>query len=159
MDVRPAREEDLPAIDEIYRFYVDHSPATFHEQAPPLSDWQDKFAARAHPWLVSEEDGEVTGYAYGTSHRPKEAYRLTVETTIYLRDGQAGRGTGRALYGRLLDECRAGGYHLAVAGITLPNEASVGLHEALGFTKVGAFTEIGRKFGDWHDVGWWQLRL
>jgi phosphinothricin acetyltransferase len=160
--IRPATDSDLPALEEIYAHYVANSPATFHEEAPSLEDWRRNLASAGetgHPWLVSEADGEVTGYATGSPHRPKEAYRLTVETTVYLRDGATGRGLGRALYRRLLDDCRSGGFHLAVAGITLPNDASVRLHEALGFTEVGVFTEVGRKLGAWRDVGWWQLLL
>ena len=108
---------------------------------------------------MAEAGGAVTGYATASPFRPKAAYAPTVETTVYLAPGHAGRGTGRALYGTLLDACAAAGFHRAVAGITLPNPASAALHERLGFALVGVFSEVGHKHGAWHDVAWYQLAL
>jgi phosphinothricin acetyltransferase len=124
--------------------------------------WGERLAAAraaGRPWLVAEAGDGVIGYTTASAFRPKAAYQPTVETTIYLAPGHAGRGTGRALYGELLDACAAAGFHRAVAGLTLPNPPSAALHERLGFTPVGVFSEVGRKHGAWHDVGWWQLRL
>ncbi len=108
---------------------------------------------------MADDAGTVVGYATASSFRPKPAYAPTIETTIYLAPGHGGRGTGTALYGALLTACAAAGFHRAVAGVTLPNPPSAALHERLGFTPVGVFSEVGRKHGAWHDVGWWQLRL
>jgi phosphinothricin acetyltransferase len=113
----------------------------------------------AHLWLVAEEDGEVIGYAYAGVHRTRAAYRFTTEVSAYVDQGAHRRGVGRALYTELLEKARAKGFRLAVAGITLPNDASVGLHEALRFTRVGVYHNVGMKFDDWHDVGWWELDL
>ena len=135
---------------------------TFDLEPVPVDAWRGRLASArddGRPWFVAEDGGEVIGYATGSRFRPKAAYRPTVETTIYLAPGRDGRGTGRALYGTLLDACVAAGFHRAVAGVTLPNPASVALHERLGFTPVGVFSEVGHKHGAWHDVGWWQRRL
>jgi L-amino acid N-acyltransferase YncA len=115
--------------------------------------------SRTHPWLVYERDGEVAGYAYAGVHRTRAAYRWTAEVTAYVAQSHQRAGVGRALYEELLARLRAQNFRLAVAGITLPNDASVGLHEALGFEPVGVYRNIGWKFGSWHDVGWWQLDL
>src|SRR4051812_47636168 len=111
------------------------------------------------PWLVASRDGAVVGYAYASRHRARRAYRWSVEVSVYLRESEQGRGTGRALYDELLDVLRGLGYVRALAGITLPNEQSVGLHEAMGFEPIGIFRGVGFKHGQWHDVGWWQLSL
>jgi len=158
---RVACEADLGAIGRIYAHYVEHTYATFDLEPPDLATWRARWAAaqrQRQPWLVAEVADRVVGYATTSSHRPKPAYDTTVESTVYLDPGAAGRGVGRALYATALREA-AGRFHVAVAGIALPNPASVALHEALGFTAVGVFEEVGRKFGAWHDVGWWQLRL
>ncbi|MEA2424297.1 MAG: hypothetical protein QOH13_707 [Thermoleophilaceae bacterium] len=112
-----------------------------------------------HPWLVYEADGQVAGYAYAGVHRTRAAYRWTAEVTAYVAQDRHRSGIGRALYEDLLDRLKAQNFRLCVAGITLPNDASVGLHEAVGFEPVGVYRNIGWKFGGWHDVGWWQLDL
>ena len=160
--VRPTAEADLDAIAAIYAHYVHSSAVTFHTEAPPAEDWRQRLLSAAetrHPWLVSEVDGEVVGFAYASAFRPRQAYALTAETTVYIRPETVGRGLGRPLYARLLDEATERGFHLAVAGITLPNDASVALHEGVGFEPVGVFREVGHKLGAWHDVGWWQRAL
>lgn len=111
------------------------------------------------PWLVGIRGGEVAGYAYASRHRARPAYRWSVEVSVYLASTEAGRGTGRTLYDRLLREVRDLGYVSAFAGITLPNDRSVRLHEAAGFVPVGVFRSVGFKHGRWHDVGWWQRPL
>ena len=111
------------------------------------------------PYLVAEDDGSVTGYAYATPWRARPAYRSSVETSVYLRDGSHARGTGTALYRALLAQLANSGYHVAIAGIAQPNAASVALHEKLGFMQVALFREVGRKFGRWVDVGYWQRIL
>ena len=108
------------------------------------------------PYLVAEDDEGVAGYAYAGKFRERAAYASSVDVTAYVAARSRGQGVGRALYGDLLAGLAAAGVHTANAGITLPNAASVGLHEAMGFQKVGVFREVGRKFGAYHDVGWWQ---
>jgi len=115
---------------------------------------------KAHIWLVAEDDdGQVVGYAYGGPHRDRAAYNSTVEVSAYIDRNLHRTGLGRRLYTALFERLREGGYRLLVAGITLPNEASVGIHEALGFEPVGVYKNIGFKNGEWWDVGWWQLDL
>lgn len=160
--VRPTAEADLDAIAGIYAHYVRTSAVTFHTEAPPAEDWRRRLLAAeetGHPWLVSEVQEEVVGFAYASTFRPREAYALTTETTVYLHPDAVGRRFARPLYEQLLDEAAERGFHLAVAGITLPNEASVALHEGIGFEPVGVFREVGHKLGAWHDVGWWQRAL
>lgn len=159
---REASEADLDAIAAIHARYVAETVVTFDEQPLPVQGWKEKWRSARdadQPWYVTEQGGEVVGFAYSGSFRPKAAYRPTVETTIYLDREAVGQGLGRALYSDMLAEAGRRGFHLAVAGVTLPNEASVRLHEGLGFSKVGEFTEVGHKFGQWWDVGWFQRRL
>jgi phosphinothricin acetyltransferase len=113
----------------------------------------------AYVWLVAERDGQALGYAYGGRHRERAAYNWTVEVSAYVDQSAQGAGVGRELYLALFDRLKASGYRLLVAGITLPNEPSVAFHQALGFERVGAFKNIGFKFGEWWDVGWWQLDM
>jgi L-amino acid N-acyltransferase YncA len=160
--VRPVHAVDADAIASIYDHYVAHTVVTF-ELDPVTADTMrsriDEIAALALPWHVVEDDGAVLGYAYATRWRARPAYRHSVETTVYLHPDATGRGLGRLLYGDLLDALRRDGYHTAIGGIALPNAASVALHEALGFVPVGEFREVGRKFGRWIDVGFWQRML
>ena len=113
----------------------------------------------AHEWLVAERDGRVVGYAYGGTHRTRAAYNRTVEVSAYVDRSTHRSGIGRELYTALFERLRERGFRLLVAGITLPNDASVGIHEALGFEPVGVYRSIGFKNGEWWDVGWWQLDL
>jgi L-amino acid N-acyltransferase YncA len=111
------------------------------------------------PWLVIVDGSRVKGYAYASPFRGRPAYRFTVEVTVYVDAAHRGQGVARALYGSLLEALRADGYRRAVAGIALPNPASVALHESFGFAPVGVFRKVGWKLGRWHDVGFWQLDL
>jgi len=160
--IRPAEGADLPAIADIYAHYVEHTVVTFDLEAPDLAAWERRWGAAAkagYPWWVAVLDGECSGYLTAAEFRPKPAYGRTVETTIYLAPEATGRGLGGALYEVALPELGRRGFHLATAGITLPNPASVALHERHGFTPVGVFEEVGYKLGGWRDVGWWQRRL
>jgi phosphinothricin acetyltransferase len=112
----------------------------------------------SHGWLVAEHGGRAAGYAYGSAHRTRAAYASSCDVAVYVDPACARQGIGRALYGELLP-LLAGRYHAAFAGIALPNEASVALHEAMGFTPVGIYREVGWKMGAWRDVGWWQRLL
>ena len=112
----------------------------------------------SHCWLVAEIDGRMAGYAYGSPHRTRAAYATSCDVAVYVDPAFARRGIGRALYGALLDRLAAN-CHAAFAGVALPNEASIALHEAMGFTYLGTYREVGWKMGAWRDVGWWQRRL
>jgi phosphinothricin acetyltransferase len=162
VQLRAADVGDLAAIAAIYAPYVQNTVITFDLEPPSAAAWRAKWdaaQAEGYPWFVAESDaGELLGYALTSRFAAKPAYRSTVETTIYLRENAQGRGVGRPLYELALREA-ARSFHLAVAGITLPNDASVALHERLGFTRVGVFEEVGHKLGEWRDVSWWQLRL
>jgi phosphinothricin acetyltransferase len=114
---------------------------------------------RGWPWLVCEYEGRVAGYAYATSHRVRAAYQWAVDTSVYVDPAFHRRSIGSALYTSLFRILVAQGYFNAYAGITLPNPASVALHEAVGFRLVGVYHKVGYKLGAWHDVGWWQLAL
>lgn len=161
MKVRDAVPADAPSIQAIYAPFVTDTIISFEETAPTVAEMRQRIEAlREHyPYLVAEEGGEVIGYAYASQHRTRGAYRHSVDVTVYVAEGTQRRGVGRALYGELLQAAAARGYHAAFAGIALPNDASVGLHEAVGFTPVGVYREVGYKFGKWHDVGWWQRLL
>ena len=158
--VRPATSADAGAIAAIYAQHVEGGYATFEVEAPDAAEYAQRMAARPRlPWLVAEEDGSVLGFAYAARHRARAAYRWSADVTVYLHSDVRRRGIGRALYEQLLPAVASLGYVSAFAGIALPNEASVGLHEALGFAPVGVYRDVGFKLGRWRDVGWWQLRL
>jgi len=160
--LRPATSADAAAICVIYNHYVTTTTITFEEEPVTGEDMAQRIAdvaAAGLPWLVAEVDGSIVGYAYATRWRARSAYRYSVESTVYVAPGASGLGVGRALYGALLDGLRERGLHLVIGGIALPNEASVGLHEALGFAKSAHFAEVGMKFGRWIDVGYWVRKL
>jgi L-amino acid N-acyltransferase YncA len=154
-------DRDAEACAAIYAPSVEGSVVSFEERAPDAAEIAARIAAisTTHPWLVAEEGGEVVGYAYACHHRERAAYRWAADVSVYVAAGQRGQGHGRGLYEALFERLRAQGFQVACAGITLPNEASVGLHEQLGFVAVGVMRRIGWKQGAWRDVGWWQLEL
>jgi phosphinothricin acetyltransferase len=161
MHIRLATLEDAPAVAAIYRPYVEDSIVSFELIAPSeatMRERMQKVFARL-PWLVYEQEGVVTGYAYASPHHDRAAYQWSVDTSVYLRRGLQRRGLGRALYSELFALLVQQGYYTAFAGISLPNAASVGLHEGFGFEPVGVYRNAGFKFGAWHDVGWWQKPL
>ena len=154
--VRLATAADAPALRDIYAPIVRDTATSFELEPPDAAEMArrlDKIMQR-YPWLVCEEAGEVVGYAYGSEHRARPAYQWSVEVSVYVRPGQKRGGVGRLLYDALLRCLAAQGYYTAVAGITLPNEASVGFHRALGFAPVGTYPKLGYKLGAWHDTGW-----
>lgn len=161
--VRDASEADLPRINEIYNHYVLTSPATFDLEISSDEErraWFAQFAA-AGPYrlLVAEEEEAVCGYATSHGFRPRRAYDTTVETTVYCAPGATGRGIGRLLYSALFEAIQGEGLRLAVAAITLPNDASVALHERFGFALSGVMHGVGRKFDRYWDVAWYEKRL
>ena len=159
--IRAVNSADAAAIAAIYNWYIAHSCCTFEEE--PLSDEQMlqriNLAEADKPWVVLEEGGELLGYAYATLWKPRAAYNRSREVTVYLHRDATGSGRGRLLYQHLIDELRQKPIHSLIASIALPNAGSVALHESLGFAKAGEFSEVGYKFGEFVDVGYWQLIL
>src|SRR5262245_48367495 len=159
--IRFADRSHAAAIADIYRPIVESTAISF-ETVPPEPDEMARRiveTTRDHPWLVCEVGGRVAGYAYATRHRIRAAYRWSVDTSVYVDERFRQGGVARGLYASLFAILAAQGYFNAYAGIALPNAASVGLHEAVGFKKVGVYQRVGYKFGEWRDVGWWQLEL
>jgi phosphinothricin acetyltransferase len=156
-----AGASDAAAIAEIYAPHVTDSPASFEMVPPDANEMAQRIAKvlERTPWLVSEENGRVLGYAYGTKHREREAYQWSIEVSAYVRSDVQRGGIARGLYEKLFAILVQQGFYSAFAGITLPNAASVGFHEALGFKKIGEFHRIGFKFGRWHDTGWYERAL
>lgn len=161
MTVRSAAPADGEACAAIYRPHVEASATSFEERAPDREEMAERIrrTSKTHPWLVAERDGAICGFAYAGPHRSRAAYRWAVDVAVYVAADRSGEGVGRALYEALLARLREQGFYVACAGITLPNEASVALHESLGFVSVGVFRRIGWKQGGWRDVGWWELEL
>ena len=160
--VRPAVEDDLREIATIYNHEVANSIATFDLEAPTLAYWHEKLEGNHegdHLLVAVDSDGDVVGYAYSWSYRPRPAYELTRETSIYLDPSVRGKGIGRVLYPALLDAMARSGVHTAVALVALPNPGSVALHKAVGFEHVGTMREVGYKFDQWIDVEWYQKLL
>ena len=161
MTIRAARAEDFAAIAAITNHYI--TTTAIHFAYEPVTEddlrtmWEggvDRF-----PWLVTEEGGQVVAYAKAGTWRERAAYAWTVETGLYVAPDARGRGLGKRMYVALIDELARRGFRSIVAGITLPNETSVALHEGLGFSSVGVVREAGFKHDRWHDVGFWQKRL
>ena len=161
MRIREATIKDAAAIQAIYAPYVSDTLISFEEVPPDREEIAKRLAGILphYPYLLAEQDGQVLGYAYASQHRSRAAYRTSIDVAVYVLPEFSRRGIGRALYGELLSAAAKRGFHAAFAGISLPNAASVGLHEAMGFQPVGVYREVGRKFDAWHDVGWWQLLL
>lgn len=161
--LRAAREEDLASIDEIYNHYILHTPITFDvEPWTPLQrrEWFTAFALLGRYRLfVAERDGGVVGYAASRRFRDKAAYETSVETSVYVAPGLGARGIGSALYGALMEALGEEDVHRAVAGVTLPNAASLALHARFGFQPIGVFDEVGRKFGRFWSVQWLERGL
>lgn len=160
--IRSATLSDSEAIAHIYNHYIENTTITFEEEPVSIQEMANRLnniSAEALPWIVAELDGKVIGYAYATKWRARAAYRHSVETTVYLDQAFLGRGYGKLLYEALLSILRQKGIHTAIGGIALPNESSVVLHERLGFTNVAILKEIGNKFNQWIDVGYWQIHL
>jgi L-amino acid N-acyltransferase YncA len=159
--IRIADPADAPAVAEIYAPIVERTAISFEAEVPSAAEMERRIAAALSfaPWLVCADGPRVDGYAYASRHRDRAAYRWCVDASVYVRDGCRRGGVGRALYTSLFALLRLQGFCAAHAGVTLPNAASVALHESLGFRPVGVYPKVGFKHGAWHDVGWWQLEL
>lgn len=161
MNVRQIALADAAAIQAIYAHYVGTTSISFEEVPPDVREIERRISdiTPHYPYLVAEVDSQVVGYAYACEHRTRAAYRTSIDVSVYVQPGAQRSGIARGLYGRLLPAAAGMGYHAAFAGIALPNDASVALHQTMGFEPVGVYREVGRKFGAWHDVGWWQRLL
>lgn len=164
VSIRPATIDDLPRLTEIYNHYIVHTPTTFDLE--PFSveqrrtQWFDNYAETGpHRLLVAQREGVLLGYASSSRFRPKHAYETTVEMTILSEPEAVGLGIGQRLYEVIFDLLRGEDVHVAVAAITLPNDASCALHERFGFRRVGVLREVGRKFGQYWDVAWYERRM
>jgi L-amino acid N-acyltransferase YncA len=160
--VRMAGAGDAAALAAIYRPYVSDAVTSFEIDPPGAAEMARRIEVvlAVAPWLVALDDtGDPIGYAYASRHAERAAYQWSVDVTVYIRQESHRRGVGRALYAALFPLLRLQGVYVAHAGITLPNPASVGLHESFGFLPVGVYPAVGWKLGAWRDVGWWQLPL
>ena len=159
--IREATPDDAAAICAIYNPYIEYSTISFEELPVSVGDMAERIAgtqAQGLPWLVAHaEDGELFGYAYASRWRTRPAYRHAVEASIYLRQATVGQGLGKLLYRELLQRLAAQGLRTVIGGVAQPNPASDALHRALGFKQVALFEQVGRKFGRWLDVAYWQL--
>ena len=159
--IRFSEPDDAAAIQAIYAPNVESTAISFELQPPTVEEMAARMAkiASQYPWLVCEIDGVVAGYVYACQHRERAAYRSAVDVTVYVDAAYRRRGVARALYTCLIALVKQQGYTTAFAGITLPNQGSVGAHEAMGFRPVAVYQKVGYKLGEWRDVGWWQLDL
>lgn len=159
--LRAAIVADSAAIAAIYAPYVTDSIVSFETEPPAPAEIAARMEAAGgfYPWIVADESDRIAGYAYASAFRPRAAYRYAVETTVYMAKDATGRGIGMRLYRSLLDTLIAQGFAQAIGAISLPNPASVALHERLGFEPAGMYRDIGWKMGGWHSVGLWQRAL
>ncbi|MFI5041079.1 MAG: arsinothricin resistance N-acetyltransferase ArsN1 family B [Acidimicrobiales bacterium] len=158
MYIRMATEADAPGVGAVYGPIVESTAISFELVVPYIAEMAERIAARqpTYPFLVLEEAGSVAGYAYAGRFSSRSAYDWSVESSVYVAEWARGRGVGKALYVALFEILAHQGCRRVMAGIALPNPASVALHEGVGFTPVGVYRAVGWKFGAWHDVGWWQ---
>ncbi len=157
--IRNVTTSDAPEISAIYNHYVKNTIVTFEENPVSVEEMQTRIAeiSKDYPWVVYVHGGKVVGYAYASRWKSRCSYQYSVECTVYLEKSMTGQGIGKTLFETLLKEIAARGMHSAIGGVALPNPASVGLLEKFGFEKIGHFEEVGRKFDQWIDVGYWEL--
>jgi L-amino acid N-acyltransferase YncA len=162
MLIRPATVDDAASIAEIYRPVVENTTISFELDAPGAGEMRSRVAeiTRSYPWLVAVDCEAVVGYAYASRHRKRAAYAASVDASVYVGEAARRNGIAWALYSALFTQLReARTFHRVFAGIALPNDASVALHKKFDFELVGIYREVGKKFGRWIDVAWWQRSL
>lgn len=161
MKIRIAEKQDAGQILDIYAPYVQNTSISFETTVPTKAEMEKRIenVLAYYPWIVIEEDGSILGYAYASRYHERDAYRWSVDVSIYLRQDCRGKGIGKALYSALIPILKLQGFYNAYAVICLPNEASVGIHEYFGFRKVAHFSNVGYKLDQWRDVGWWELHI
>ncbi len=159
--IRLARPEDAQAMLDIYAPVVRETFISFELEPPTEKEMRERVTSTlaTHPWLVYEHGGRLAGYAYASRHRDRLAYQWSVDVSCYMHPQFRGQGIGGQLYRALLKILKAQGFQNAYAGIALPNEASVRLHESVGFERIATYHEVGYKNGAWRDTGWWECRL
>lgn len=159
--IRDVILSDAKRIHDIYNKYVEKSHATFQEEPLSLEEIEAQIQRiiKDFPWIVYQEEDKILGYTYADKWKEKSAYRYTVETSIYLDPKSTGKGIGSKLKGAMIEELKERGFHCVISAISLPNPASIAMCEKFGFQKVGQLKEIGYKFDEWIDVGYWQLLL
>jgi L-amino acid N-acyltransferase YncA len=161
IEYRIAHADDARAIADIYAPYVRETIVSFETEPPDANEIAQRIRRIGwqYPWLAAASDGQLIGYAYACENRARLAYRWSVDTAVYLHPSAQRQGFGHGLYQRLFAFLRKQGYVNAFAGISLPNDASVRLHETMGFRPIGVYRRVGYKLGGWRDVSWWQLAL
>jgi L-amino acid N-acyltransferase YncA len=161
MLIRHATPGDAPGCLEVYAPFAEETAVSFEHEAPSVAEYEQRIVRvnRTHAFLVAEQDERIAGFAYAGVHRERLSYRWTCEVSVYLGVDHRGRGLGRALYEPLFALLEQQGYRMMLAGITMPNLASVALHKSLAFDEVGVYRRIGWKAGDWRDVMWLARRL
>ncbi|WP_430816706.1 arsinothricin resistance N-acetyltransferase ArsN1 family B [Carboxylicivirga sp. RSCT41] len=159
--IRQVKPADASLIAGIYNHFIKHSIATFELDSIDSDEMLNrvKKITASYPFVVFEENDQILGYAYASAWKSRKAYARTVETSVYLHHKAQGKGIGTRLYSHLMNELKNKEIHAVIGGISLPNDASVKLHEKLGFQKIGHFKQVGRKFDKWIDVGYWELLL
>jgi phosphinothricin acetyltransferase len=159
--IRDITVNDAAQICEIYNYYILNTIITFEESIVSEQEMMLRIeeTIKKLPWIVFEKKGEIHGYAYASEWKSRCAYKYSLESTVYLKNGLEGNGIGSQLYDELIKKIRDKKYHAVIGGISLPNEASIALHEKFGFEKIAHFKEVGYKFNSWIDVGYWELIL
>lgn len=161
MSIRQAREQDLPAMLDIYGYFVQNTAVSFEYETPTLEEFLNRFRSYTanYPWLVWEEDGKVLGYAYASRPFARAAYSWNAEISCYLHESIRGKGVGRKLYAELEKTLTAMGIRKVFAVVTSANEGSVAFHRAIGYRDCAKFTDVGYKLGNWYDVIWLEKQL
>jgi L-amino acid N-acyltransferase YncA len=159
--IRSVTLNDAAEIAEIYNYYILNTTVTFEEQIVSVDTMKSRIeeVTSKYSWLIYEYEGKIVGYAYATSWKPRNGYRYSVETSVYLQNGTSGKGIGSALYSELISGLRSFDVHAIIGGMALPNDASIALHKKFGFEQVAHFKETGFKFGKWVDVAYWEKIL
>jgi len=159
--IRRVVPADARAISSIYNYYVNNTEISFEEKPVSINEMEKRIreTTAEYPWFVAEKEGSILGYAYTNKYRERSAYRYTAELTVYIKNGEEGKGLGAELMGRVIEETRKKGIHTLISAIAIPNERSVTIHEKFGFEKVGHLKDVGFKLDRWIDVGYWELVL
>jgi L-amino acid N-acyltransferase YncA len=160
-EIRLINEADAQAVLTIYKYYVDHTIISFEYEAPTLEEYIQRISVNTekYPWLVCLNNNKIIGFAYGSTHRYRTAYQWSPESTIYIAPDFHTKGIGKILYKTLFEILKLQGYYNVFAGVALPNQKSIGFHQAMGFEEIGIFKKVGYKHGNWHDTHWFQLSL
>ena len=159
MNIRKVELKDSAQIADIYNYYILNTHHTFETEALSAAEMEERIAEihKHYPYLVAEVDGEIQGYVYAAQFKLRQAYKYAIEASIYVKNQSKQKGIGSQLYNKFLDELQGTSVHTIIAGISLPNDASIRFHEKLGYEKVAHFKEVGYKLGRWVDVGFWEM--